>query len=102
LLNVGQRDARQRISHLLCELALRQEAAGICRGPHYQWPMTQIEIGDAAGLTNVHVNRTLQGLRSDGLISDSKGTLAILNWPGLQEAGDFSSAYLHQPEKSYA
>lgn len=97
ILNLGRRDARQRISHLLCELALRQETAGLCTGPKYAWPMTQSEIGDAAGLTTVHVNRTLQGLRSDGLISMCSGDVEILDWPGLQDAGDFSAAYLHQP-----
>lgn len=97
ILNVGRRDARQRISHLLCELALRQEIAGVCMGPRYAWPMTQAEIGDAAGLTTVHVNRTLQALRGDGLISKHSGDVEILDWSGLQDAGDFSAAYLHQP-----
>ena len=98
ILNVGQRDARQRISHLLCELAVRQEAAGICEGPNYAWPMTQEQIGDATGLTSVHVNRTLQGLRGDGLICTNRQMVTIMDWPGLQTAGDFSRAYLHQTQ----
>jgi CRP-like cAMP-binding protein len=102
LLNVGRRDARQRVSHLLCELAVRQEAAGLCRGPEYEWPMTQEQIGDASGLTTVHVNRTLQALRSEGLISTSKRTVSILNWAALQAAGDFSRGYLHQPRLAAA
>jgi CRP-like cAMP-binding protein len=97
ILNVGQRDARQRISHLLCELALRQEEAGVCEGPHYEWPMTQEQIGDATGLTSVHVNRTVQRMRNDGLIATNARTLTITDWPNLQRAGDFSRAYLHQP-----
>lgn len=96
IVNVAQRDARQRISHLLCELALRQEAAGICEGPSYDWPMTQEQIGDATGMTNVHVNRTLRRMRSDGLISMSSRSVTITDWPALQAAGDFSRAYLHQ------
>lgn len=96
-LNVGRRDARQRISHLLCEMAIRQEGVGLCSGPEYDWPMTQGEIGDASGLTTVHVNRTLQGLRGDGLISTDKGKIAILDWDGLQAEGDFTPTYLHQP-----
>lgn len=99
ILNVGRRNARQRVSHLLCELAVRQQAAGLCMGPEYAWPMTQTEIGDAAGLTTVHVNRTLQALRSDGLISIGQGEVAILDWFGLQDAGDFSATYLHHPEQ---
>lgn len=96
LLNVGQRNARQRIAHLLCELALRQEAAGICERPYYQWPMTQEQIADATGLTAVHVNRTLQQMRADGLISMTKGSMQIHDMPALRRAGDFAEGYLHQ------
>lgn len=96
ILNVGQRDARQRISHLLCEMTLRQEEAGLCEGPSYEWPMTQEQIGDATGLTSVHVNRTLQGMRRDGLIETGSRSVTITDWPALQRAGDFSRAYLHQ------
>ena len=99
ILNVGQRDARQRIAHLLCELALRQEEAGLCEGPDYEWPMTQEQIGDATGLTSVHVNRTVQRMRIDGLISTSKQHVTITDWPSLQKAGDFSRGYLHQAAK---
>lgn len=97
LVNLGRRDARQRISHLLCELALRQQAVGICQGPRFEWPMTQEQIGDATGMTNVHVSRTLRRMRSDGLISSSSRSVTITDWSALQAAGDFNSAYLHQP-----
>ena len=96
ILNVGQRDAHQRISHLLCEIALRQEETGIGGNPHYEWPFTQEHIGDATGLTSVHVNRTLQRMRGEGLISTGKQSLTIADWEGLRAAGDFQSGYLHQ------
>lgn len=97
LLNVGQRDARRRIAHLLCEIALRQEATGACQPPDYVWPLTQEQVGDATGLTSVHVNRTLQALRADSLIQLSRQRLTITDWPRLRAAGDFSPAYLHLP-----
>ena len=68
----------------------------MCEGPRYEWPMTQEQIGDATGLTSVHVNRTMQGLRGDGLIRTSQRSVIIADWDGLQAAGDFSRAYLHQ------
>lgn len=95
--NIGRRTARQRIAHLFCELALRQESAGLCERPHYTWPMTQEQVGDATGLTSVHVNRVLQGLRADRLISTTKSSVTITNWDDLQEAGDFNRSYLHLP-----
>lgn len=96
LLNVGKRNALQRVAHLLCELAMRQEAAGICKRSVFECPMTQEQIGDATGLTGVHVNRTFKAMRADGLISMFGRTITIADWSKLQAAGDFSSAYLHQ------
>ena len=97
--NVGRRSARQRIAHLLCELALRQESIGLCRRPSCLWPMTQEQVGDATGLTSVHVNRILQGLRADRLISTAKRTVTILDRTDLQDEGDFDPAYLHLARK---
>jgi CRP-like cAMP-binding protein len=93
--NVGRRDARTRISHLLCEFTVRLHAAGLTEGHRYELPMTQEQLGDATGLTAVHVNRTMQGLRTDGLISSDKRAITIENWKALTTVGDFDTAYLH-------
>ena len=93
--NVGRRDARTRISHLLCEFAVRLHAAGLTEHDRYELPMTQEQLGDATGLTGVHVNRTLQSLKKDGLINRSKRAITIENWKALARAGDFDTNYLH-------
>jgi CRP-like cAMP-binding protein len=93
--NVGRRDARTRISHLLCEFTVRLHTAGLTEGNRYELPMTQEQLGDATGLTAVHVNRTLQGLRTAGLISSDKRTITIEDWKALTAVGDFDTAYLH-------
>jgi CRP-like cAMP-binding protein len=93
--NVGRRDARTRVSHLLCEFTVRLHAAGLTEGNRYELPMTQEQLGDATGLTAVHVNRTMQGLRSEGLISSDKRSITIENWKALTSVGDFNTAYLH-------
>ncbi len=95
--NVGRRDARQRVAHLLCEFALRLEAAGLGETCNYTLPMTQEQIADAVGLTSVHVNRTLQALDSDGLTRRTKREVIIDDWKKLAEAGDFDPMYLHMP-----
>jgi CRP-like cAMP-binding protein len=95
VVNVGRRDARQRIAHLLCELADRMKSSGIANGQSYDFPLTQEQIADCTGLTPVHTNRTLQGLRRDGLISLSSNELSILDWDRLAEIGDFNERYLH-------
>lgn len=97
VVNVGRRDARTRLAHLLCELALRLETSGAGAGAEdtYRFPLTQDQLADATGLTPVHTNRTLQSLRRDGLISLSAGSLKVLDWERLREVGDFSERYLH-------
>jgi CRP-like cAMP-binding protein len=96
--NVGRRDARARIAHLLCEFGLRLEAAGLGEHTGYELPMTQEQLADCTGLTAVHVNRTLKGLDQDGLIVRTNRSVAIRDWNALTAAADFQSAYLHMPE----
>ena len=95
VVNVGRRDAKTRIAHLLCELADRLRASGESDGSMVVFPMTQEQIADATGLTAVHTNRTLQALRKDGLIELSPNTLVIRDWERLAEFADFTERYLH-------
>ncbi len=96
VVNVGRRSAYQRIAHLLCELITRMHAAGLAKDYTCDLPITQTELADAAGLSTVHVNRTLQELRGKGLIELQNGTFVALDWAGLKEAAGFDPAYLHQ------
>ena len=98
VVNVGRRNARARIAHLLCELALRQspETREAPEGTIVRLPLTQEHIADATGLTAVHTNRTIQTLRKEGLISLSLGRLVIHDWKALRSIGDFNDAYLHR------
>ena len=95
VVNVGRRDARTRIAHLLCEIAARLRALGTGDGTVFDFPLTQEQIADCTGLTAVHTNRTLQTLRRDGLIGLSSGKLTVLDWDALCEVGDFNERYLH-------
>lgn len=100
--NVGGRSAYKRVAHLLCEIMIRMKAIGMATNNSCEFPITQAELGDATGLSNVHINRTLQQLRSDHLISLKDRTLYVHNWQALQDAGDFDPGYLHlrEPETS--
>jgi len=93
LVNVGRRDARSRLAHLLCEMAHRSQR-GDAPAMTYAFPMTQEQLGDALGLTAVHVNRTLMGLRDDGLVEISRGSVKILDWRTLVAAAEFDPGYL--------
>lgn len=103
VVNVGRRDSRARIAHLLCELAFRLERIGASNDRMVDFPLTQEQLADCTGLTPVHTNRTLQGLRREGLIQLNARSLTVLDWPKLKEAGDFEELYLHhQGTKSEA
>ena len=94
--NVGRRDARTRMAHLLCEFSVRLRVAGLGKDTHYQLPMTQEQLADTTGMTPVHVNRTLRALEKDGLIQRaSPRTVYIGDWRKLAQVGDFDSNYLH-------
>jgi CRP-like cAMP-binding protein len=95
VVNVGRRDARARIAHLLCEMMARLRASDAADGEMCDFPLTQEQIADATGLTAVHTNRVLQGLRRDGLIRLESGRLTILDWDNISEVADFNERYLH-------
>ena len=95
IVNVGRRDAKTRTAHLLCEIALRQEAAGLAARTHYDLPLTQEQLGDALGLTPVHINRTLRALENAGLIERWHRSVKVRDWAAMQTAADFDPNYLH-------
>lgn len=95
VLNVGRRNARERIGHLLCEFALRLDLAGLGTTHGYQCPMNQEQIADCTGLTPIHVNRTLKAMEAEGLIRRHLRFIEIPDWKHLREASGFDDTYLH-------
>lgn len=97
--NVTRRNATQRIAHILCEVGVRLEAAGLGNKLNYELPMTQEHLADCTGLTPIHVNRTLKALATAGEISRSKRNVAITDWAKITKTADFREAYLHLPQR---
>jgi CRP-like cAMP-binding protein len=95
VINVGRREAYQRMAHVLCELLVRLKAVGLVEDHICDLPITQLEFADALGITPVHVNRVFQQLRADGLIVTQGSRLKIPDWDKLKEVGDFDPTYLH-------
>jgi CRP-like cAMP-binding protein len=102
VLNVGRRDARTRLAHLLCEFAIRMEAQGLKDGDGFELPITQEQLADAVGLTPVHVNRTLKSLEADGLITRNKRNIVFPSWQRMRDVGDFNPRYLHLDRQASA
>jgi CRP-like cAMP-binding protein len=95
VVNVGQRDSRTRIAHLLCEFAYRLNAQELNTDGAYELPITQEQLADATGLTSVHVNRVLQALQRDGLIERDRRMIRFPSWERMQDVADFNPRYLH-------
>ena len=93
--NLGQRDALERMAHLLCELFIRLDAAGCTSDSSCEFPLTQTELGETLGMSTVHVNRTLPELRSSNLIVLKDRPLTIPNLQALQDVALFNPNYLH-------
>lgn len=91
---LGRRSAEQHLAHLICELYVRLEAAGIASGFTFEFPVTQAQLGDVLGLSVVHVNRKLQELRSAGLVEWRDGKVRIRDFEKLAALSEFDPTYL--------
>jgi CRP-like cAMP-binding protein len=90
----GRGTALQRVAHLLCEQLARRAAVGINGS---RLPFSQIDIADAAGLSAVHVNRTIQTLRSLNVLSKTRHDIEVVDREQLQQIAAFDGAYLGMP-----
>jgi CRP-like cAMP-binding protein len=95
VLNVGQRGAKARVAHLLCETLVRMRAVGLAQDNSCEFAFTQDEFADANGMSTVHVNRMLQLLRNQKLIHLNDRHFIALDWEKLKREGDFDPSYLH-------
>jgi CRP-like cAMP-binding protein len=94
MVGLGRHTAHTRLAHFLCEISYRLQLSGPGTRDAFEFPLTQRELADTLGLSPVHVNRTLQLLRSQGLIELSHQRLTIRNRVGLYEAAEFEPRYL--------
>lgn len=92
--NLALRSGRTRTARLLCELFLRLRHVGLTGGSSCALPLTQQDLSDATGLSVVHLNRVLQGLRRSGLLRLGRGKLEIANWPRLAAIAELTPDYV--------
>ncbi len=94
IFNLGRRGAVSRLAHVFCETHLKLEYDGAASPSAFTFPVTQADLGDAMGLSTVHVNRSLQALRHAGLLTLSRGTARVLDRKGLRHKAEFEGGYL--------
>ena len=91
----GRRSAYVRIAHLFYEMLVRYRMVNLTNGDSFDFPITQVDLADATGITSIHANRMLKKLNSDGLIKFSGGVVTVINASRLKDVAQFSGAYLH-------
>jgi CRP-like cAMP-binding protein len=90
-----RQQALGRVAHLLAELGVRFGVAGGGHRIEYDFPLTQIQIGDATSLTAVHVNRMVRQLKESGIAEVANRRVRITDWKKLCAVGEFDPTYLH-------
>ena len=93
--NHGRRDAHERMAHLCYEMLIRYRIVGGTTNNTFPFPITQEDLADATGMSPVHANRTLQELRSEGLIELKNKVLTVLDPLRLKKVAKYETNYLH-------
>jgi CRP-like cAMP-binding protein len=96
LVNIGRRDAAERMASFLLELGSRLMLVGLGSREGFKCPLTQYLMADAIGLSAVHVNRVLRQLREDGLVTFRDGFVAFDDYDRFAEFAEFDPTYLDQ------
>lgn len=95
LVNIGRRNAYERMAHLLWELYLRHAVVGKVDRDTFHLPLTQADLADSLGLSTVYVNKTITRLRSSGIIETDRRQIRILEPAELSAIAGFDASYLH-------
>ncbi|HUE46046.1 MAG TPA: helix-turn-helix domain-containing protein [Aestuariivirgaceae bacterium] len=94
LISIGRRSAIARVAHLLLELGARLKLVGLAEEDGYRCPLSQELLGDALGLTKIHVNRMLRELRELGCLTFRNGRVTYGDMARLIDLADYDPAYL--------
>jgi CRP-like cAMP-binding protein len=95
IFRLGRLDAVGRVAHMLCETYVRLDSVGLVENHSFAWPLTQQDLGEACGLTSVHVNRTLRVLREAGMVEVSDRMVTMMDFDRLATTGEFLPDYLY-------
>jgi CRP-like cAMP-binding protein len=96
LVDIGRRNAVDRVGHFLLELGSRLSLIGLGDETGYACPLTQYHLADSLGLSAVHVKRVLRILRESGAVTFRDGRVTFGDRARLKKLVDFDSAYLDQ------
>ena len=94
LVAMGRMSAEQHTAHLICEMYVRLTQVGLVKDGSYHFPLTQTETSDALGLSHVHMNRSIQALREQGLVVWHDQVVTLPDFDRIASYAEFDPAYL--------
>lgn len=97
LVNLGRRSAREKLAHFLVEVSHRLQRTNAQVENHLSLPLTQNLLADALGLSAVHVSRTFQDFRREGLLETGNSWLELRDIKALEEVAGFEEFYMDEP-----
>ena len=96
IVSMGRRSSIERVAHLMCELYVRARGIGLADDDSFAFPLSQLILADALGMTAVHINRVLKELRLRGAMELNRGSLNITDPVALVKIAGFDENYLHR------
>lgn len=91
---MGRRSRKSHLAHLICELYVRLNVVGLVENSSFKFTLSQAELADILGLSLVHLNKTLQLLRSEGVVRWESRIVEIVDWSRLVDIAEFDDTYL--------
>ncbi|MGO4449766.1 Crp/Fnr family transcriptional regulator [Phyllobacterium sp. TAF24] len=92
---MGRKSKKAHIAQLLCELFVRLQVVLRTDGQSFHFPLTQVELADVVGISVVHLNKSIQSLRKEHLLTWTNHTVTILDWDRLAQFAEFDPLYLN-------
>ncbi|MRG57457.1 helix-turn-helix domain-containing protein [Phyllobacterium sp. SYP-B3895] len=92
---MGRRSKKAHLAHLICELYVRLQVVRLTTDQSFHLPLSQVELADVVGISVVHLNKTLQSLRREKLVTWINRTVTIVDWEALKEFAEFNPLYLN-------
>jgi CRP/FNR family transcriptional regulator, anaerobic regulatory protein len=76
---ISRLDGRGRLAMMVLDFYTRLRRRRLITGTMYNLPLTQVQIGNYLGLTEVHINRTVRSLRDEQIVNLEKHFVTILD-----------------------
>lgn len=91
IVNLGTRSAAGRLAYLIAELRQRLGAMGMVVNEQFEFPITQVKLADALGVSVVHVNRILQSFRTQGILDVRRQIVTLGDFEKIVQLGGFDN-----------